>query len=94
MKENDNIIEYINKFAIIVKELAALGNTIPDKMQVSTILLTLYYSWEIVVIFLNYSAQSITMRNLPILLGIEVNRKAKKITSKSFMNVASDIIKN
>ena len=38
MNESNNIIEHVNKMSVIAKELVVLGNPIPNKMRVSTIL--------------------------------------------------------
>ncbi|XP_075658960.1 uncharacterized protein LOC142628809 [Castanea sativa] len=46
MNESDNVIEHVNKMIVIAKELAILGNPIPNKMQVSTILHSLPNSWD------------------------------------------------
>ena len=89
MNETDNVIEHVNKMSIIAKELVVLGNPIPDKMQVSTILHSLPGSWDFVVVALNYSATPMNMKNLPTLLGIEAERRNKKNTSKSLLTIAS-----
>ena len=34
MKESGNVIEHVNKLVVIFKELAALENPIPEKIQV------------------------------------------------------------
>ena len=75
--------------SVIAKELAILGNPIPDKMKVSTILHSLPDSWDSVVVALNYSATPVNMKNLPTLLGIKASRKNKKNTSKSLLTIAS-----
>jgi hypothetical protein len=46
MKESGNVIEHVNRLAIIAKELVALWDLIPDMIQVSTILYNLFSSWE------------------------------------------------
>ena len=89
MNESDNVIEYVNKMSVIAKELVVLGNPIPNKMRVSTILHSLPDSWDSVVVALNYSATPVNMKNLPTLLGIEVERRNKKNTSKSLLTIAS-----
>ena len=89
MNESENVIEHVNKMSVIAKELAVLGNPIPDKMQVSTILHSLLNSWDSVVVALNYSATLVNMKNLPSLLGIEAERRNKKNTSKSLLTIAS-----
>ena len=81
MKDDESVVEHVNKLVVIAKELASLGNPIPDKMQVSTVLHSLPNSWESVVISLNMSGQDLTMAKLPMLLGIEAERRAKKKTS-------------
>ena len=73
--------------SVIAKELAILGNPIPDKMKVSTILHSLPDSWDSVVVALNYSATPVNMKNLPTLLGIEAERRNKKNTSKSLLTL-------
>ena len=89
MNESDNIIEHVNKMSVIAKELVVLGNPIPNKMRVSTILHSLPDSWDSVVVALNYSATPVNMKILPIVLRIEVERRNKKNTSKSLLTIAS-----
>ncbi|KAK3008966.1 hypothetical protein RJ639_013383 [Escallonia herrerae] len=59
MKEGENVMNHVNKLLVIAKELAALGNPIPDKMQVSTVLSSLPDSWDPVVISINISGQDL-----------------------------------
>ncbi|KAG5550800.1 hypothetical protein RHGRI_015682 [Rhododendron griersonianum] len=40
MKEDENVIDHVNKLSVIAKELATLDNPLPDRLQVSTILQT------------------------------------------------------
>ncbi|KAF7154487.1 hypothetical protein RHSIM_Rhsim01G0134100 [Rhododendron simsii] len=88
MKEDENVIDHVNKLSVIAKELATLDNPLPDRLQVSTILQSLPKSWESAVVALNFSSTTLTMKNLPVLLGIEAERRAKKKTTKSFLTLA------
>ncbi|XP_010272034.1 PREDICTED: uncharacterized protein LOC104607935 [Nelumbo nucifera] len=85
IKEDDPIVENVNKMIVIAKELAAVGNSIPDKVQLSTILHSLPKSWEQVAISLNLSGQNITMQNLPMLLAVEAKRRNKKNNSQALV---------
>ena len=38
MLDSESVVDHINKMAVIAKELATLGNLIPERMQVSTTL--------------------------------------------------------
>lgn len=82
MKESDSIVEHINKMIVLAKELATHGNPILDKLQVSTILRSLPDSWEPVVVPLNISNTSTSMKNLPMILGIKAQRREKKKNSE------------
>ncbi|KAK3015659.1 hypothetical protein RJ639_006333 [Escallonia herrerae] len=83
MKEGENVVDHVNKLLVMAKELAALGNPIPDKMQVSTVLSSLPDSWDPVVISINVSGQDLSMKNLPMLLGLEAERRVKKKKNES-----------
>ena len=43
MNESDNVIEHVNKMSVIAKELAILGNPIPDKMRLLFCIVCLTY---------------------------------------------------
>ncbi|KAG5565586.1 hypothetical protein RHGRI_001486 [Rhododendron griersonianum] len=88
MKEDENVIDHVNKLSVIAKELATLDNPLPDRLQVSTILQSLPTSWDSAVVALNFSSTTLTTKNLPVLLGIEAERRAKKKTTKSFLTLA------
>ncbi|KAK2981371.1 hypothetical protein RJ640_003331 [Escallonia rubra] len=84
MKEGESVVD-LNKLLLLAKQLAALGNPIPDKMQVSIVLSSLPDSWDPVVISINVSGQDLTMKNLPMLLGLEAERRVKKKKNESHL---------
>ncbi|KAK3028833.1 hypothetical protein RJ639_038660 [Escallonia herrerae] len=63
IKEGESVVDHVNELLVIAKELAALGNTIPDKMQVSTILFSLPDSWDLIVISINVSGPRFDSEN-------------------------------
>ncbi|XP_010278495.1 PREDICTED: uncharacterized protein LOC104612672 [Nelumbo nucifera] len=85
MREEDSVIDHVSKMNMIAKELAVTRNPIPEKIQVSTILNSLPSSWNSIVTTLNLSGREVSIKNLPTLLGLEVERKRKKSQPSSLM---------
>ncbi|KAL5711806.1 hypothetical protein ACHQM5_014046 [Ranunculus cassubicifolius] len=93
MKESESVVDHCSRMTVIAKELAAACHPIPDKMQVSTLLHSLPSSWDNVVVAINLSGKEITMNSLPMLLGVEAQRREKNgVTSQ--VNAAEHVSSN
>lgn len=88
MSEYSSVVDHVNHMALIAKDLSVAGNTISDKMQVSTILNSLPPSWDSVVTAINCSGQVLTMDTLPAILALEEERKKRR--KRSNLMVAED----
>ncbi|KAG9442378.1 hypothetical protein H6P81_018232 [Aristolochia fimbriata] len=89
MQESDNIVEHINAMTVVSKELASLGRPIPDELQVETIINSLPPSWDSAVVSLNMSDVALTVQTLTAKLTIEAQRRKKKSTTDSMVNIVS-----
>ncbi|KAG9458307.1 hypothetical protein H6P81_002815 [Aristolochia fimbriata] len=89
MQESDNIVEQINAMTVVSKELASLGRPIPEELQVETIINILPPSWDSTVVSLNMSDVALTVQTLTAKLTIEAQRRKKKSTTDSMVNIAS-----
>ncbi|KAG9450499.1 hypothetical protein H6P81_010464 [Aristolochia fimbriata] len=72
-------------------ELASLGRLIPDELQVETIINSLPPSWDSAVVSLNMSDVALTVQTLTAKLTIEVQRRKKKSTTDSMVNITSGL---
>ncbi|KAG9444835.1 hypothetical protein H6P81_016175 [Aristolochia fimbriata] len=68
---------------------ASLGHPIPDELQVETIINNLPPSWDSAVVSLNMSDVALTVQTLTAKLTIEAQRRKKKSTTDSMLNIAS-----
>lgn len=74
MEETDNVVDHINAMSVIAKHLAGLDCSIPDQLQVETVINSLLASWEFVVVSLNMFAVVLIMNTLTVKLNIETQR--------------------
>uniref|UniRef100_A0A2N9FF63 CCHC-type domain-containing protein n=1 Tax=Fagus sylvatica TaxID=28930 RepID=A0A2N9FF63_FAGSY len=65
MNEGDIVGDHVNQLELIAKELADVGHTLSDKMQVIVVLNSLPPSWDHVVTSLTHSGKELAMTTLP-----------------------------
>ena len=82
MNEGDAVGDHVNQLELIAKELANVGHTLSDKMQVTVVLNSLPPSWDHVVTSLMHSSKELTMTTLSVLLMLEENRMKRRKRDK------------
>jgi hypothetical protein len=82
MNEGDAVGDHVNQLELIAKELANVGHTLSDKMQVTVVLNSLPPSWDHVVTSLMHSGKELAMTTLPVLLMLEEDRMKRRKRDK------------
>lgn len=76
--------------SVIAKELAGLGSSTPDQLQVEIVISSLPAAWESALVSLNISDVVLTINTFIANLNIEAQRKKKKnITDSMMANVVN-----
>jgi hypothetical protein len=78
MNEGDIVGDHVNQLELIEKELADVGHTLSDKMQVTVVLKSLPPSWDHVVTSLTLSGKDLAMTTPHVLLMLEKDRMKRR----------------
>lgn len=62
------MVDYINKIMVMVKDLTIIGTAIFESMQISIILNSLPFSWDMIIIVLEINFSNLSLNQLSLLL--------------------------
>jgi len=83
MNEGDSMQEHINKHKVLVQDLAAIGNPVPEERQVMELILSLPPSYDSLVNSLQLVQEGLTMKLLTSQLLLEEQKRKERDIGES-----------